>query len=320
MHKVIGKIPFKPKRGFVLPKHRYTGPYNPLNLQLDSKDRPLPGQEPYTEVDAIAMRHDICYRDNENGKADCDRKMLAELNALTPRGGREKMDRQMVRGIIGLKHRLVMGGHWSSRLADELHKPVSKHYHKRSVFAKQVDEIWTADLVDMSSYSRSNSGYRYLLTVIDVFSKYGWIVPLKTKTGKEVAMAFQELFTNNAPPNRLWTDKGTEFYNQQVKRVHTANNVALYSTENEEKSSVVERWDRTMKNIMWKYFTSNNTEIYRRSTGGWQRSTMVHIIDRSSPQMHASQQTISTYITHSTPKSMLEKLHHPSSTLGIRCV
>ena len=57
------------------------------------------------------MRHDICYRDNENGKAECDRKMLAELNALTPRGGREKMDRQLVRGIIVLKHRLGMGVH-----------------------------------------------------------------------------------------------------------------------------------------------------------------------------------------------------------------
>ena len=89
--------------------------------------------------------------------------------------------------------------------------------------------------------------------MIDVFNKYGWIVPLKTKTGKEVAMAFQELFTDNAHPSRLWTDKGTEFYNQHVKRVLTANNVTLYSTENEEKSSVVERWNRTMKNIMWKY-------------------------------------------------------------------
>ena len=235
IHKVIGKILFKPKKGFVLPNHRYTGPYNPLHLQLDSKDRPLPGQEPYNAVDAIAMRHDISYRDNENGKADCDRKMLAELNALTPRGRHEKVDRQLEQGIIGLKYRLGMGVHWSSQLADELHKPVSRSFQKRSVFAKQVDDIWTADLVDMPPYSRSNSGYKYLLTMIDVFSKYGWIVPLKTKTGKEVATAFQELFSSNAPPSRLWMDKGTEFYNQQVKRVLTANNVTLYSTDNEEK-------------------------------------------------------------------------------------
>ena len=65
--------------------------------------------------------------------------------------------------------------HWNSQLADELHKPVTKHYQKRSVFAKQVDDIWTADLDGIAPYSRSNSGYKYLLTVIDVFSKYGWI-------------------------------------------------------------------------------------------------------------------------------------------------
>ena len=75
--------------------------------------------------------------------------MLAELNALTLRGRREKADRQLVRGVIGLKHRLGMGI-WSSQLADELHKPVRKRFQKRSVFAKEVDDIWTADLFDMS--------------------------------------------------------------------------------------------------------------------------------------------------------------------------
>ena len=113
----------------------------------------------------------------------------------------------------------------------------------------------------MSSFSRSNKGYKYLLTVINVFSKYGWIVPLKTKTGKEFAQAFRKLFLNSLP-SRLWTDNGVEFYNQQLKDVLAANSVMLYSTENEEKSSVVERWNRTMKNIMWKYFTANNTQKY----------------------------------------------------------
>ena len=66
-------------------------------------------------------------------------------------------------------------------------------------------------------------------------------------------MAFQKVFTTtNAPPSRLWTDKVTEFYNQQLKRVLSANKLTVYSAENEEKSSVVERWNRPMKNIMWK--------------------------------------------------------------------
>ena len=187
--------------------------------------------------------------------------MLADLNMLVPKGRREKIDRQLVRSIIGLKHRLRLGIHCRTQLANELHKPVRRRFGKRTVFAKQVDDIWTADLVDMSPFFRSNMGYKYLLTVIDVYSKYGWVMLLKTKTGKEVAQAFRKLFLAGHP-SRLWTDKGTEFYNQQLKSVLEAINVMLYSTENEEKPSVVERWNRTMKNIMWKYFTANNTQKY----------------------------------------------------------
>ena len=187
IHKVIGKIPFKLKKGFVLPKHCFTGPYNPIHLQLDSKDNPLPGNEPYNTV-VIFMHHDIRYRDDDTpaAKQECDRKMLAELNTLIPKVRHEKVDRQFVRCIIGLKHRMRLGIHWRNQLANELHQPVRRRFENRSVFAKQVD-IWTADLVDMSLFSRSNKGYKDLLTVIYVFSKYGLIVPLKTRTGKEVA-------------------------------------------------------------------------------------------------------------------------------------
>ena len=161
------------------------------------------------------MRHDICYQDNPSGKHECDCKMLAELNTLMPKGRREKVDRRLVRSIIGLKHRLGLGI-WNNQLASELHKPVRRRFEKHIVFAKQVDDIWAADVVDMSSFSRSNKGYKYLLTVINVFSKYGWIVPLKTKTGKEVAQEFWKLFLASHP-SRLWTDKGNEFYNRQLK-------------------------------------------------------------------------------------------------------
>ena len=98
--------------------------------------------------------------------------------------------------------------------------------------------------------------------MIDAFSKYGWTVPLETKFGKEVTLAFRKLFLANTPPSRLWTEKGTEFYNQQVKAVLAGNNVTLCSTENEENSSIVNRWNRTIKKKMWKYFTANNTQRY----------------------------------------------------------
>ena len=119
-----------------------------------------------------------------------------------------------------------------------------------------IDKIWAADLVDMQAFSKFNRGIKYLLAVIDVFSKYGWLVPLKDKMGKSVASALKTIFKERQP-EKMWEDKGREFYNENVKSL-----VELYSTENEEKSSVVERWIRTMKERMWKYFTDNNTNHY----------------------------------------------------------
>ena len=98
--------------------------------------------------------------------------------------------------------------------------------------------------------------------IIDVFSKFGWAIPLKTKTGLEVTKAFQHLWETPPTPQKLWTDKGKEFYNRHMKELLKKNNVELYSTENEEKSCVVERWNRTIKRTMWTYFIANNTQNY----------------------------------------------------------
>jgi hypothetical protein len=132
-----------------------------------------------------------------------------------------------------------------------------KHFRKRRVIVNGIDEIWAADLIDMQAFAKFNGGIKYLLTVIDVFSKYGWIALLRNKTGLEVAEAFKKIF-NERRPKKLWVDKGKEFHNKNVKSL----GVELYSTENEEKSCVVERWNRTMKEIMFKYFTANNTRRY----------------------------------------------------------
>ena len=93
----------------------------------------------------------------------------------------------------------------------------------------------------MQQFSRWNNGYRYLLMVIDVFSKYGWIVPLKDKKGESVTKAFSEIFKEGRKPQYLWVDKGKEFYNKHLKDLLEKHSVQMYSTENEEKSSVVER-------------------------------------------------------------------------------
>ena len=211
IHKVIGKLP-RPKKCFVLSGHKYTGPYNPLDKQLDENDIQILGEEPFNVVDEISMRHDICYRDNktkQNGKKKCDDKMLIELDLLEPQSIREKIDRSLVRKIISSKKHLGLGlVEWSNELADELHKPIRKKFKKRIVFAKYVDDIFAADLVEMQPFAKFNNGYKYILMIIDVFSKYGFAIPLKTKTGIAVADALKHLFKKHPSPAMLWTDKG----------------------------------------------------------------------------------------------------------------
>ena len=155
-----------------------------------------------------------------------------------------------------------MSSDWAQQLPKELHKGIRRKFTKRTVFSNGIDEIWAADLVEMQKFSKWNKGIKYLLMVIDVFSQFGWIVPLQNKKGETVAGAFENIFKSGRKPQLLWTDKGTEFYNGNVKRMLSKENIKLYSTENAEKSSVVERWNRTMKEKMWKMFSANNNTVY----------------------------------------------------------
>ena len=91
--------------------------------------------------------------------------------------------------------------------------------------------------------------------VLDLLSKYGWIVPLKDKKGETVTEAFKTIFKEGRKPQYPWTDKGKEYYNKHMKELLEKNNITLYWTENEGKSSVCERWNRTIKTKMWKQFT-----------------------------------------------------------------
>ena len=108
----------------------------------------------------------------------------------------------------------------------------------------------------MQAFSKFNRDVKYFLAVIDVFSKYGWFIPLRDKTGKSVALALEIIFKERKP-EKMWVDKSKKFYNKDVKDL-----IELYSTKNEEKSSVVERWIRMIKEKMWKYFSANSTNVY----------------------------------------------------------
>ena len=114
----------------------------------------------------------------------------------------------------------------------------------------------------MQKFAKLNKGYRYLLTCIDTFSKYSWVIPLKDKKGITIKNALEKIFKERKP-KFLWTDRGKEFYNKQVQDLLNENNIKLYSTNNSEiKSSVIERFNRTFKNIMYKKFIENNNTIF----------------------------------------------------------
>ena len=181
-----------------------------------------------------------------------------------------------------------MSDDWAQQLAEELHKPIIRKFTKRRVVVKGVDEIWAADLVEMGKFSEWNKGIKYLLMVIDVFSKFGWIEPLQNKKGETVAAAFEKIFKLRQP-RLLWTDKGKEFYNKNVKQLLSRKNIKLYSTENEEKSSVAERFNRTIKQNMWKMFSANNNTVYFDKIGellknynsSWHRSVRMTPLEAS---------------------------------------
>jgi hypothetical protein len=143
-----------------------------------------------------------------------------------------------------------------------LHKPVRKNFLRNRVVVEGIDDQWQADLVDMQAYSRSNKGTKYLLTCIDVFSKYAWAVPLKTKTGPEVMAAIKQIFKEGRQPFNFNTDRGKEFENKHVKGLFKKHDIHFFTTRSDLKASVVERFNRTLKSRMWRYFTHTGKYVY----------------------------------------------------------
>ena len=115
----------------------------------------------------------------------------------------------------------------------------------------------------MQLLSKYNKGIRFLLCVIDIFSKYAWVVPLKDKKGVSIVTAFQSILKqSNRKPNKIWVDKGSEFYNVSFKKWLQDNDIVMYSTHNEGKSVVAERFIRTLKSKVYKYMTSMSKNVY----------------------------------------------------------
>ena len=151
----------------------------------------------------------------------------------------------------------------SSILADELHKPIIRKSNKRKVYLQFKDNIWGVDLEDMQSLSRKNKGIKYLLCVIDLYSKYAFVIPLKDKKGISTVNAFNEIIKqSNRKPNKIWVDQGGEFYNNVFEKWLSDNDIIMYSTYNEGKSVVAEIFIRTLKNKLYKHMTVTGKKVY----------------------------------------------------------
>ena len=141
-----------------------------------------------------------------------------------------------------------------------LHKPRRRRFPTTPVVVFGIDEQWTADLIEVINIAKYNRGYRYLLTVVDVFSKHAWVQPVKNKTGKAVTDAFEKILkTGGRKPINLQTDDGKEFYNKTFQELMKRKDIHHFSTSGDSKASVVERFNRTLKQRLYRYFTVKNT-------------------------------------------------------------
>ncbi len=144
-----------------------------------------------------------------------------------------------------------------------VHKPIRRKFIRGKIKGLFLDSHWQADLCDLQKLAKYNDGNKYLLTCYDVFSKYGWAEPIKDKRASTVANAFTRILKTGRRPWWLMTDKGKEFVGKAFQDLVIARLITHYTAESPDiKAASVERYNRTLKTRLWKYFTENQTFRY----------------------------------------------------------
>lgn len=140
------------------------------------------------------------------------------------------------------------------KIVNEIHKTSRKNFRRRKMVVKGIGDLLQADLVDMQEFKTSNKNFKYILFAIDVFSKVAYGEPLKSKSSEDVYVAMKKILQRCVKPAHLQTDKGKEFFNNKFKKLMQEYKINHYATQSEMKAMVVERFNRTIKNKMWKRF------------------------------------------------------------------
>ena len=249
--------------------NKYTDPGNPIEKQVDF--HPYTGQiykvhdPPLSNNDRCSMLHDIDYtvaqnigknpKDVKNRKLEADDKWLDCFKVRTPYDA-------LAYSAIKTKKTLGLGNNFTmENLSQELNKPTINKFERQKVIVNLINEIHSADLVDMSQYSKMNKGYKYIFTNIDVFSKIAYAFPLRSKKIQDIKPCFEKIFEKNKP-KYIWSDKEPAFLSKQMRHFFIDNNVKIYHTNSHLKAVVIERFNRTLRELMMKHFTKNNNTIW----------------------------------------------------------
>ena len=146
-------------------------------------------------------------------------------------------------------------------LSNELNKPTINKFERQKVIINYINEIHSTDLVDMTQYSKINKGYKYIFTNIDVFSKIAYAFPLKSKKIQDIKACFQKIFKNNKR-KYIWSDKEPAFLSKEMQQFFKDNNVKIYHTNSHLKAVVIERFNRSLRELMMKEFVKNNNTVW----------------------------------------------------------
>ena len=160
-----------------------------------------------------------------------------------------------------IKLKDVMNWHETQK-SYTLHRRLKTKFERRKVLTRGVQYQYQADLVDYAKLKRDNSGYTFILSVIDCFSRLAFAIPIKRKTGEEVAAALRRAFDNMGDPKKLHTDQGKEFYNRHVKELLQERGVHHFSTFQDVKAQIVERFNRTLREAILQYMTDRQSLRY----------------------------------------------------------
>ena len=154
-------------------------------------------------------------------------------------------------------------------LAKEVFSPQITKFRRERIIPLYKDEIWSADLIDKSSLSKYNNIYKFILTVIDIFTKYAWSIPLKNKSGLSITNGFKTILSEgpmggseSRKPEKLWVDRGSEFYNKTFKSLLKEYETKIYSTYSYLKAVFIKRFNRTLLHI-------KNKPIFINGDGNW---------------------------------------------------